>query len=261
MLDPTDLFRRLLGRPHPDPVYVLGNQKSGTTVIAALLAASAGRKATLDILYRLENARVWEDFLAGDAGLDRVMRESPRDFCNGVIKDPDFTFRYPHIRELIPNARFAFVVRDPRDNVRSILNRLRLPGTVMDRNDPEVVEAFEANTGWRHVLDGRLPPTLRPTIVRTLAARWQTAAEVYLAAPGDFELLRYEDFRKDKSGTISELARALGLPGGRDVSHLVDRQFQPRGDNSSSWEDYFGEENLAGIVSEAAEGMSELGYA
>ncbi len=45
-------LRALAARPNKRPVFVFGNQKSGTTAIAALLAAATGRRATLDFMQR-----------------------------------------------------------------------------------------------------------------------------------------------------------------------------------------------------------------
>ncbi|RME38856.1 MAG: hypothetical protein D6788_06610, partial [Planctomycetota bacterium] len=121
------VVRRRFARPHPAPVIVLGNQKSGTTVIAALLAESAGCAVTLDIFFRFRRP-VLARLLTGRDSLDRFIRRHPYWFSHPIIKEPSLTFFHDDLRRLFPSARFVFIVRDPRDNIRSILNRLRLPG-------------------------------------------------------------------------------------------------------------------------------------
>jgi hypothetical protein len=54
---------------------------------------------------------------------------------------------------------------------------------------------------------------------------------------------------------------SLELPVTQDVSEAMDYQYQGRGDNQSSWKDFFGEENLARIHSLCGESLRRQGYA
>jgi hypothetical protein len=96
--------------------------------------------------------------------------------------------------------------------------------------------------------------------IELLAKRWNLAADVYLEHRDEMRLIKYEDFVADKAGSIAAAAEALGLPGRRDVSHMVDRQYQRRGMRGVKWQDFFGERNLRLIEDTCAELMSKLGY-
>lgn len=248
------------GRPHPAPIFVLGNQKAGTTAIAALLAARTGGSAMLDIFYRLRDFRVEDRVFTGELSLVDFLSAHRRLFQDPVIKDPSLTFFDQELRRLFPNARFLFVVRDPRDNIRSILNRLDIAGTIEDIHHPQVQRALDANPGWRSILEGRNPPTRGASVCITLARRWLRAAEVYLAQPSSFRLLRYEDFCRDKIGSLDNAIKHLGLEPHRAIGHLVDKPFQPPGDNSAGWEEFYGQPRLEVLEGVCAPAMKQLGY-
>lgn len=108
------------------PVFVLGNQKSGTTVIAASLAHCADVSVTLDI--RDLTADRLADLYDGSVSPSRFVDRYRRAFCREVIKELGLTFAYETLREHFLEATFVLIVRDPRDNIRSVLNRLDLPG-------------------------------------------------------------------------------------------------------------------------------------
>ncbi len=252
------VVRRRFARPHPAPVIVLGNQKSGTTVIAALLAESAGCAVTLDIFFRFRRP-VLARLLTGRDSLDRFIRRHPYWFSHPIIKEPSLTFFHDDLRRLFPSARFVFIVRDPRDNIRSILNRLRLPGNLPDL-PPQALNALPANRGWRLILEGTLFGTRGDTYIDVLAQRWNRTADVAWQHCDTLTLIRYEDFLKDKAGTIERLARTVALEPLHDVTDKVDVQYQPRGDRDVSWIDFFGKENLRRIELLCAARMRRFDY-
>ncbi len=146
---------------------------------------------------------------------------------------------------------------DPRDNIRSILNRLNLPGNLRKFNvrwsriDKNWKPIFYANywgfKEYKHYID-------------FLAARWNLAADVYLRNSSKMVLVRYEDFCSDKVGVIEEIASKLGIEKKNDISDKVDVQYQPRGDRNISWLDFFGIENLLRIEKICKDNMKKFGY-
>jgi hypothetical protein len=241
---------------NPAPVIVLGNEKSGTTAIAALLAEHADRSVTLDIPALF--GRRAEPLLSGERDFDRALRGLRFEFSRDVIKEPTLTWLYPQLRRSLPEARFVLIVRDPRSNVRSILNRVGLPGD-LQRLTRDQRASIPRNWRWhfdRPDLLGLAPGGY----VELAAARWNRAADTHLHDPDEVGLVRYEDFLADKAGFIAALAERVGLPHRRDVSAVVDRQFQSRGDRAVSWEAFFGEQNLAAIERTCEARMDELGY-
>src|SRR4051794_10325472 len=248
----ADATRLLLGVAQPQ-VLVLGNQKSGTTAIAALLAQRLGVRVTLDI------PALWGDDLerrrAGARSLRWLAARHPRAFTAAVVKEPNLTFRFDQARAAFPHSRVVFVVREPRANIRSILSRLGLPG---DADELTAAQRAAVPPVWRAVLDPELLGLAPGTYIETLARRWSAAADIYLRHAGDLTLVRYEDFVRDKVAVITATAQALGLVVRYDIAASVDRQFQPRG-SRAPYEQFFGERNLARLPALAPRPAAQLG--
>ena len=109
-------------------LVVIGMPKSGTTVLAMLLGAASGSTVASDPLHRLDKAKIrFRDALyGGELSLSRLVAENQKFFSSSLVKDPNFTFFMDQLRGTFPLAKFVFIVRDPRDNIRSMLNRLAI---------------------------------------------------------------------------------------------------------------------------------------
>jgi hypothetical protein len=246
-----------LRREPPDNIIVLGNQKSGTTVVAALLSQCIGTSVTLDFpaeMRDLLHPRIW----AGELDFKKLVRANRKEFSRGVVKDATLSLFFTQTAEHFPRSQFVMVMRDPRDNLRSILNRLKLPGNLTDLSPDVMAQMIPA---WRLIVDGRWLGLRGDNYVARLAARWDLIASTYLAHTRRMVLFRYDDFMKDKAGAIERLARALGREPRHDISDKVDVQYQSRGDRTVKWLDFFGLENLARIERICADRMASLGYA
>lgn len=243
--------------PNEESILVLGNPKSGTTAIAALLAAHGDLSVTLDFWPRLRRPETLAAVHAGTLPFDAFVRRFRADFARDVVKDPVLTFLYPRLAARFPRARFVMVVRDPRANIRSILNRLDLPGDLADigpREYGRMRPLWEAmiESPWLEVGDGGY--------VEKLAWRWALGARVYLEHEAEMSLIRYEDFEADKAGAIGRLAEELGLAHRRDIADAVDRRFQPAGDRKVGWLEFFGGANLESIERICGAEARALGY-
>jgi len=179
-------------------------------------------------------------------------------FAADIIKEPALTLYLPSLLEIWPRGQWVFLIRDPRDNIRSILNRLQLPGNLTDLGSSQWDDL--PTDQWRLIFDGRLLGTRGANYIETLANRWNLTVKIYREHRERIHLLRYEDFLADKAGTIQRLAGQLGLAVRHDIRASVDIQFQPKGDRSVSWGDFFGADNLGRIERICADGMKELGY-
>ncbi len=233
---------------------MLGNQKTGTSAIAHLLADCCGLSKQVDIreLWYPVIGRI----LRGELELSTVIREHPKPFSRGLIKEPLLTFIYDEVKCVFPDARFVLITRDPRANIRSLLNRMGLPGDL-----PELrVSEWSIPAQWEAVFQADLWQTSYTHYVDILADRWNRAADVYLEHPAEMLLVRYEDFTADKVGVIGELARKLDLKQTKDISREVDVQFQPRGRHDISWRDFFGAKNLTRIERVCSSRMKAYGY-
>lgn len=249
-----------LSRENPEPIFLLGNQKSGTTAIAGLLARLTGLSATLDVGREVKNP-TFHRIPNGEVSFAQYVRRNRWAFAKQLIKEPNLTLFYPQLRERFPRARYVFIVRDPRDNIRSLLDTLRLPGD-LEHLDPASYGPSNprSNPGWPLVFDSHWYGIGGDQYIEHLAERWRAMCDVYLANREHMTLCRYEDFDKDKLETLESLCRSLELPAANDIRSELDEQFQPRGDRSRSWIDFFGDDNLARIERVCADGMRAFGY-
>ena len=239
-----------LFRVHPSPVFVLGNYKAGTTAIGALLAKVAGVSFTYDVFYFVKKNP--------EIPLRDFVGHNRRWFSAQVNKAPEFTFMFDELRECFPSAKFIFIIRDPRDNVRSILNRLKIPGNLNALDRAMLDRVSGGGGGW--VFEDHLTGDRCEGYVDVLSQLWRRAATVYAANIDRMVLIRYEDFIADKANQIEQLAEAVGLKPAKDISDALDVQYQPAGDHSVSWQDFFGTENLRRIDTRCAERMRLFGY-
>jgi hypothetical protein len=249
---------------HPRPVLIGGSQKSGTTAIGALLAKATGVRYSYDPFWRAlqydSQAYQLVEILENRLTLETFIDRHPAYFAAEIVKCPDFAFLYPRLRSRFPDAQYVFIVRDPRQNIRSILNRLRIPGN-LERLGPEAHRMVADKPGWRGVLSGAGLGITEGNYVSRLAQRWNLGVQGYLDQRPRIHLVRYEDFMADKTGSIRELATALGLAVVSDIGADLDRQYQPAGNRSVALDTFFGEKNLETIESICAPGMAMFGYA
>jgi hypothetical protein len=255
------LVQTSLADLHPNPVIILGHQKTGTSAIAALLSEATGKSATID-MFHLNNTKIpyfREDLYDGSLSLKSFVDLNKVSFSKAIIKEPDLTFHYESLLEIFPKATFVFVVRDPRDTIRSILNRLKIPG-----NLHRIKNAYNANLhglkGWQLLMAGQYPHVCGATYIERMANRWNLAASIYDRHRENMTLIRYEDFLKDKTGSIHWLADQVNLPVSYDISQKVDVQYQPRGNRNITWLDFFGEANLSKIQTLCQDFMIRFDY-
>jgi hypothetical protein len=247
------IWRWLSPEINQQAVFIFGNQKSGTTAIAAILVAMTGLTATLDI-------HTWtvveQDKLhLKTMTFEEFVQKHLWEFSADIIKEPGLTFLYDDVKRLFPFAQKVFIVRDPRDNIRSILNRVNRPGhTDTVRNFHEIPEA------WQRILDNRWMGLDHEHFIDSLSARWNRSVDVFLDHQAEIFLLRYEDFVLNKAESIESLANLLEIQQVKDISGIVNVQYQPKGNRDVSWVDFFGKENLMRIERICGERMARFQY-
>jgi len=252
------IYQRFFGRPNRGAVVITGNQKTGSTAIGALLARVCGKTFSMDPVYHIKRGVEFE-LLEKRASLAEVIRRYPRFFAADIIKDLHIVFFIEQAFEFFEGGRFVFIIRDPRDNIRSILNRLKLPGNLEQLSDADFRNI--PTRGWREIINGRLYQSAGANYVETMAHRWNRIAATYRGNADRMTLIRYEDFLGDKTAFIKDLAERLGIKAKYDISGSVNIQYQPKGDNSASWPEFFGRENLRIIEQTCGPMMSKFGYA
>ncbi len=258
-----NMLLRLCGRylnntfqVNTNPILVLGNEKSGTTAIAALLGYSSGLSVSLDIP-RLEDLALKNRLFTGKMSPLELVLNNRLDFSRDIVKEPILTFFLPELIHLFPRSKIIFVVRDPRENIRSILDRCGIPG---DRDNLGEEEVRHVILGWRRVLEGEWIGE-GECYIEILASRWNVATDQYFQNQERLILVKYEDFIKNKVGEIARLTKKLNLASKKDIVRRVDFQYQGRGQNRGiSWYEFFGETNLAKIEGICGSRMKRFGY-
>ena len=239
------------------PIIVLGNEKSGTTIIAALLAKISGYSVALDIPGTWEP--VQSKLKTGKIPLDEVIQNNKVHFSKDIIKEPVLTFEYEKLKERFPQAKFVLILRDPRDNIRSILNRLKLPGDL-----EELTPLYQEKVGalwnvYKTVVYNQWQGVPYNHYIESMAGRWNLCADVYLNNSNDVLLIKYEDFLKDKVKSLENLAKKLNLPQNFSIENEVDKQYQPKGNKRVDTKEFFGK-NLSKISDITSEKMRKVNY-
>jgi hypothetical protein len=239
------------------PIIVLGNQKSGTSAIAHLLADYGGLSKTIDIppLWGYEGLRI----MHGRRRFSAVVEENPHYFSTEVIKEPMMTFFVEQVVEQFPEAQYVFVVRDPRDNIRSLLNSRDLPGDRATLSEQDSMHLSPPHV----LLDADAWRVRADNYVELLSKRWilATRAVKKLRDAGrPLKVLRYEDFMSDKLESIRRMAESLSIEKRNSISDKLDVPFQPSGNRKVRWDDFYGEYNLSTIHDICAEEMREFEY-
>jgi hypothetical protein len=246
------LYRRL-GNRAPE-VIIAGNQKSGTTAIAKLLGHATGKTVQNDIP-SFWPPRVYE-YLKGERKIGDFISQHKRYFCSEIVKEPNLTFFLEDLVNIFPKTKFVFIVRDPRDNIRSILNRRGIPGDLENLNFDELridsTKTYICNPFiWKHQ-DGHY--------ISQQALKWIACVESYSIVKDRVNLLRYEDFNRNKVETIKSLADALELNVINSINDIKDVAFQPKGDTEISWQKFYNRRNLIRIEKICADRMVDYNY-
>lgn len=245
------------GQINRSPILILANHKTGTTAIAVLLSRISGVSLANGIRKQMVNP-VYEKLRDRRYSFDRFIEENRSDFSKTIIKENLLTFFYNELYNYFDNPTFIYIARDPRDNIRSILNRLNIPGN-LDSRLPEYFLNTISPT-QKLVIQNEWLGIYSKHYIETLAERWNSSADVFLQNKDNIHLLRYEDFLIDKIAAIKKLAIEANLPIIHDISSLVDIQYQPQGNRNISWPDFFGPENLSIIECICSARMKLLDY-
>ena len=243
------IYQTKTAKVNPAPIFILGHAKSGTTAIASLLAKVTGQSVTIDPLFRIDpDGDLQKQLLSGELELAELIETYKFYFSTPINKDPKLTFFYDDLCQYFPQAKFIFVIRDPRDNLRSFLNRRGIPG--------DLTKLPKDKEKWI----GNLPPIAGKNYIEKLSNRWNLAADTYLQHRDDFVLVRYEDFVNAKVKTIQDLAQKVGLNPSQKIDDYVNLQYQPIGNRRISCSAFFQTKNLHLIETICRERMGYFGY-
>ncbi|NMF87368.1 sulfotransferase family protein [Aromatoleum petrolei] len=222
----------------PDPVFIIGCSRSGTTVTFETIAAS-GHFLHFDYeipqfwnsLYGpLNNGWQSEAADASDARPehhDRALAYFYARLGAGPVLDKTCinTLRVPYLHALFPQAKFIFIQRDGRDNVSSMIDGWRLGrvdgGFGLERNFGPSPEPVAINGGEFHEWHFFIPPGWRKyntaSLEKVCAWQWVTANRLALDAsraipPAQWIRLRYEDLFERPVEMFREAFARLDIP-------------------------------------------------
>lgn len=237
------------------PNFILGMQKSGTSAMAGLLALRTGVPVAIDLQREWRRSTIVKA-AASSSAFERFVRRNATDFARPVVKEPGLTFVYERLLERWPSACVAIVVREPVATIRSVIERLGIPGDLPQLGRDQLERVPQP---WRPVLDNRWLGVDCEHYIDQLAERWCLAAQLAIAREGGWFTARYEDFVADKIGMVDRMATHFDLPVVAEIDAFLDRPFQPRGARRDP-EEVFGP-NLERIVQRTEELAGRLGYA
>jgi hypothetical protein len=227
-----------LTRPKvPDPIFVVGCSRSGTTITFETLEASG---AYLSFGYEIPqfwnslhgpHSNGWhsEAALAEDARpahRDAALRFFYQRLGAGPVLDKTCinTMRIAYLHRLFPQAKFVFIRRDGRDNVSSMMDGWRhgrtdggfgLEKFLGASPEPVAINGGEFRE-WHFFLPPGWRAYNRASLEEVCAFQWVSANRLALEAKalipiGQWMDLRYEDLFERPVDMFQELFERLGL--------------------------------------------------
>jgi hypothetical protein len=233
-------------------VFVVGNHRSGTALFAAMLASTCRR--TFSAIRGERSRPTVRRIFLGVEEIESLVAGEPRLLAGDIVEASEVALIAEHLGARFPEARFCHLVRDPRRQIRSVLQSLGLSG-----RDCDWRHLHHLSDGWRLLLEGKAFGLDGGNYVEVLARHWNLVADVHLRTQDRSILVRYERFIASMGEEVARGASALGL-GGQPVSlPAAERPVLPVR-RRLSLRDFFGP-NLALIDSLCDARMQALGYA
>ena len=120
-----------------NPIFILGNQKSGTSAIAALLGKLTNKKASIDLFYSGFYYNFFLKWKQKQITTSKFIKINRLEFSADIIKEPHLSVFYEELMKEFPQSKFIMIVRNPLDIFRSILDRLDIDGNknYLEEND------------------------------------------------------------------------------------------------------------------------------
>tara|TARA_B100000674_G_C37946168_1_gene965038 strand:- start:725 stop:1567 length:843 start_codon:yes stop_codon:yes gene_type:complete len=251
-------FKCINRKINPYPIFILGNQKSGTSAIASLLGSFSGKITAIDLFLSGFRSSHFTNWKFKKISTKDFINKNKVEFSAEIIKEPHLSIFFDELKTEYPESKFVMIIRNPFDNIRSILDRLDVKGKKNLLNEKDRKKFFHS---WKLLLNNKWIGGSKNHYIEVLAERWNTISNVYLDNKENIILVKYEDFISDKSNTIQLLAKKLELTQNGEISHLLDKQFQPKGRRKNQdVKVFFGDENYSKIYEICEENMNKIGY-
>ncbi|ALP54073.1 sulfotransferase [Candidatus Tenderia electrophaga] len=226
---------RLTRPAMPDPVFVVGCSRSGTTVTYETIAAAPQLRSLGYEIPSFWNG-LWGPHLNGwhsEAAYADDAKPGHRDaaLCyfyqrlgRGRVLDKTCinVMRLPYLYKLFPRATFIYIHRDGRDNISSMMDGWRHDGHFRLSQFlgpcPETVAINDAEfSDWSFFLPPGWRDYNRASLEEVCAYQWQTANRMALEAKqfipsAQWIQLRYEDIFERPVEMFRPVFERLGIP-------------------------------------------------
>ena len=120
------------------PLFIFGNQKSGTSAVAGLLSIATQMDCTMDMRPRWYNYRDFDRFRDGEISAQEFVLRHSYEFSKPIIKEPNFSLVSRELLEYFSCSRSVYVIRHPLNNIKSILDRLTLDAHAKEKDLQEL---------------------------------------------------------------------------------------------------------------------------
>lgn len=205
-------------------VFILGHQKSGTTVIAALIAEMSGFSLTNDIHRSHKDSQSYRAAHFCSKEQQNLIDKYSYEISKDIVKEPELSFFYRSLKNKYINAQFIYISRSPKYIIRSILSRLGA-----QKSSSEIYsDTFKKNLKRAPLWQDIIGYSSGNNIIEHLAHRIEKLDSLYLNNEVNLHLLKYENFITDKTNSLSLLLNDLNIKKINDASHLLNKQFQPK---------------------------------
>ncbi len=273
----------------PDPVFVLGCSRSGTTVTYETLAAAPGF-----LSLGVEIPEFWNGlygplnngWLSEAAGAEQAcpahrmaaLRHFFQRLGRGQVLDKTCinTLRVPYLNALFPNAKYVFIQRDGRDNISSMIDGWRLGRTDgafhLTQFFGPFPEPVAINGGEFKEWHFFLPPGWRDynqaSLEEVCAFQWLSANRLALEGkrliPAErWTQLRYEDLFERPVEMFREAFERLDIPFDAALrarcAHLAPTSIVKGAPKQQKWREH-NPEAIERILPMIRPLMTELGY-
>lgn len=228
-------YWRIVRPQVPDPVFVVGCSRSGTTITYETIAAAPQLLALgheiPEFWDSLWGPRMngWESEAAGAEHAQPGHRAAALSYFyqrlgKGRVLDKTCinVMRIKYLYRLFPNATFVYIHRDGRDNVSSMMEGWRYDGHFrLSKFLGPIPERVEINNGEFDDWSFFLPPGWREynhaSLEEVCAYQWLTANRLALEAKRDIPTeqwiqLRYEDIFDQPVRMFKDVFERLDIP-------------------------------------------------